>query len=274
MIAGFETPCAGEIHLEGARIDHLRPYERNVTTVFQSYALFPHLTVFENVAFGLRRKGMSEIPRRVKSALDLVRLTGKEDRKPAQLSGGEKQRAALARALVLEPAVLLLDEPLSALDPNLRAQVRAELKALQRRVGITFVFVTHDQEEALSLSDRITLMHRGRIEQIGSPQELYQRPKSRFAAAFLGDINWVNGCGVRPEATRIEREAAKVPGASRWVAATVTGSTFYGDRVHVEARLGDGESVVAQLAVPDGRFAAGDAVTVWWNAEDELRLPE
>src|SRR5713226_818371 len=174
MIAGFETPTSGEVWLNGARIDHLPPYRRNVNTVFQSYALFPHLTVRGNVEFGLRRKGVADAVKRVRQVLDQVRLTGKETRMPSELSGGERQRVALARSLVLARDVLLLDEPLSALDPQLRRQLRAELKDLQRRVGITFLFVTHDQEEALSLSDRIAIMDAGVIEQIGTPEDLYR----------------------------------------------------------------------------------------------------
>src|SRR5271154_1727041 len=180
MIAGFETPTSGEVWLNGARIDGLAPYERNVNTVFQSYALFPHLTVRGNVEFGLRRKKADGIARRVDAVIEQVRLQGKESRMPSELSGGERQRVALARSLVLEPDVLLLDEPLSALDPQLRKEVRAELKDLQRRVGVTFVVFTHDQEEALSMSDRIAVMNAGAVEQSGSPQELYQRPRTRF----------------------------------------------------------------------------------------------
>src|ERR1700693_555993 len=173
LIAGFEEPTSGQIRLNGASINHLKPYERNVSTVFQNYALFPHLTVQQNVEFGLRRRAENHIDQRVRQVLELVQLTGKESRYPSQLSGGERQRVALARSLVLEPDVLLLDEPLSALDPNLRKQVRAELKAIQRRVGITFLFVTHDQEEALSLSDRLGVMNQGRLEQVGTPEEIY-----------------------------------------------------------------------------------------------------
>src|SRR5579863_3276894 len=174
LIAGFETPSAGEIWLNGVRIDSLPPYRRSVNTVFQNYALFPHLTVRGNVEFGLRRKRAGEMEQRVRTVLDQVRLADKDARMPSQLSGGERQRVALARSLVLEPDVLLLDEPLSALDPLLRKQVRAELKDLQRRTGVTFFFVTHDQEEALALSDRMAVMQAGSIEQTGSPQELYR----------------------------------------------------------------------------------------------------
>ncbi len=206
LIAGFEDPTAGEISINGQPVQHLRPYQRNVSTVFQNYALFPHLTVQDNVEFGLRRRGENNIAARVREAIEMVQLTGKESRKPAELSGGERQRAALARSLVLAPDVLLLDEPLSALDPALRKQVRAELKSLQRRVGITFLFVTHDQEEALSMSDRIGVMNQGRLEQVGTPEEIYLRPRSRFVASFLGAINWINGIGVRPEATRYRQD--------------------------------------------------------------------
>src|ERR1700681_2906924 len=159
MIAGFEEPSGGEIRLNGANIDHLKPYQRNVSTVFQNYALFPHLTVQQNVEFGLRRRAENHVEKRVREVLELVQLSDKGSRHPSEISGGERQRVALARSLVLAPDVLLLDEPLSALDPNLRKQVRAELKELQRRVGITFLFVTHDQEEALSMADRLGVMN-------------------------------------------------------------------------------------------------------------------
>src|SRR5688572_14396463 len=266
LIGGFEEATAGDIYLNGARINHLKPYERNVTTVFQNYALFPHLTVRGNIEFGLRRKRMST--GRVRDVLDLVQLSGKEDRYPAQLSGGEKQRVALARSLVLEPDVLLLDEPLSALDPNLRKQVRLELKALQRRVGITFIFVTHDQEEALSLSDTIALMNRGRIEQTGTPQDLYVRPKTRFAANFLGNVNWIGEVGVRPEATRITRERPR-PGVPS-VSGVVENATFLGSYVHVQARLSSGEVVVAEVSRLEPPFQPGEPVHMWWQPGDEM----
>jgi spermidine/putrescine transport system ATP-binding protein len=211
LIAGFESPTSGEIWLNGARIDALPPYRRNVNTVFQNYALFPHLTVRGNVEFGLRHARVADAETRVREVLEQVQLAGKESRQPSQLSGGERQRVALARALVLAPDVLLLDEPLSALDPQLRKQVRAELKDLQRRTGVTFLFVTHDQEEALALSDRIAIMNAGEIEQTGTPQELYQKPRSRFVASFLGAMNWVDGVGVRPECVCVSRD----PGSNR-----------------------------------------------------------
>src|SRR4029077_14951469 len=170
MIAGFEEPTAGEVWLSGTLVNGRPPYERNVSTVFQNYALFPHLTAYANVEFGLRERGLRDRAARVRAALELVQLAGKESRYPSQLSGGERQRVALARSLVLEPEVLLLDEPLAALDPKLRKQMRIELNELQRRVGITFLFVTHDQEEAMSMSDAIAVMNAGRIEQVGTPE--------------------------------------------------------------------------------------------------------
>lgn len=270
MIGGFETPTTGQVLLNGAAINHLRPYERNVSTVFQSYALFPHLSVRDNVAFGLERKNASDIERRVQEALELVQLAHKSAAKPAQMSGGEKQRAALARSLVLAPEILLLDEPLSALDPNLRKQVRVELKALQRRVGITFIMVTHDQEEALSMADRITLLHQGKVEQIGTPEDLYLRPATRFAAGFLGAVNWVDGIGVRPEVTQI---GFGHPGnGARVQSAVVRSSTFLGDCLHVETELTSGESLVAQVERHEGPFRQGDQVHVWWHPHDELRF--
>jgi ABC-type Fe3+/spermidine/putrescine transport system ATPase subunit len=266
LIAGFESPTEGEVWLNGSRIDALPPYERNVNTVFQSYALFPHLTVEENVAFGLRRKNSAKVQEHVNQALDQVRLTGKNSRMPPQLSGGERQRVALARALVMEPDVLLLDEPLSALDPQLRKQVRAELKDLQRRVGVTFLFITHDQEEALSMSDTIAVMNKGRIEQIGTPEQIYRTPTSRFVASFLGAVNWVGGVGLRPEATRICRDGS--------LNGVVVKSTFLGSVLHVEVRMSNGTSVVAQVGHDAPPFSPGENVCVSWNESEEMRLAE
>ena len=270
MVAGFEEPTQGEIRLNGAGIGHLRPYERNVSTVFQNYALFPHLTVRDNVEFGLRRRAGNHIDDRVRAVLDLLQLAGKETRRPAQLSGGERQRVALARSLVLEPDVLLLDEPLSALDPNLRKQVRAELKAIQRRVSIAFLFVTHDQEEALSLADRMGVMSQGRLEQVGTPEEIYLRPKTRFVASFLGAVNWIGGVGVRPEAMRIGRVT---PGnGHQGRRATIVQSTFLGNCVQVHARLASGEAVVVETSRMGAAFAEGEEVMVSWDPADELRF--
>jgi spermidine/putrescine transport system ATP-binding protein len=191
MIAGFERPTGGEILLDGVDVAQTPPHRRNVHTVFQNYALFPHLDVFDNVAFGLRRfkVAKNEVSQRVEQAIELVELGGLGARRPQQLSGGQQQRVALARALVLRPSVLLLDEPLGALDAKIRKQLRIELKSLQEEVGITFVFVTHDQEEALSMSDRVAVMNAGRIEQIGTPEEVYESPATVFVADFLGVSN-------------------------------------------------------------------------------------
>ena len=191
MISGFEIPTEGSVWLEGEDVTALPPYRRNVNQVFQSYALFPHLTVEENIAFGLKIRGDSReaIAAKVQRAIELVSLGGKERHKPSALSGGQKQRVALARALVCEPKVLLLDEPLSALDAKLRHQMQIELKQLQRVLGITFVFVTHDQEEALTMSDRIAIVNEGRIEQIGTADDIYHLPRTRFVADFIGQAN-------------------------------------------------------------------------------------
>jgi spermidine/putrescine transport system ATP-binding protein len=191
MIAGFERPDEGQILLDGDDMAQTPPHKRNVNTVFQSYALFPHLSVADNVAFGLRYKDVSkqDIKKRVGEALELVQLTGFEKRRPGQLSGGQQQRVALARALVLNPAVLLLDEPLGALDAKLRKRLQIELKALQEEVGITFIYVTHDQEEALTMSDRIAVMSQGRVEQVGGPKEIYEEPATAYVADFLGVSN-------------------------------------------------------------------------------------
>ena len=195
MIGGFEEPTEGTIYLGDEPVSGKPPYKRDVNTVFQSYALFPHLTIFENVAFGLRRRGVrgSDVRGRVLDILDLVGLKGLEKRKPRQLSGGQQQRVALARALVNKPRVLLLDEPLGALDLKLRKQMQLELKAIQHDVGITFVHVTHDQEEAMTMADGIAIMNAGRIEQLGAPSDLYEKPQTAFVASFLGISNLLQG---------------------------------------------------------------------------------
>jgi spermidine/putrescine transport system ATP-binding protein len=200
MIAGFEPPTSGKILLDGVDVGTWAPNRRNVNTVFQNYALFPFLTVAENVAFGMRYRSVPKSERndRAAEALELVQLSGYENRRPNQLSGGQQQRVALARALVLRPAVLLLDEPLGALDAKIRKQLRIELKALQEEVGITFVFVTHDQEEALSMSDRVAVMNAGRVEQLGSPTDVYESPTTVFAADFLGISNLMDAEAVGP----------------------------------------------------------------------------
>lgn len=195
MIAGFEEPTTGSITVEGEPIEDKEPYERNVNTVFQSYALFPHMTIYDNVAYGLRMKKVpkKEIKERVLKMLEMVQLSGFEKRYPSQLSGGQKQRVAIARALINRPKVLLLDEPLGALDLKLRKQMQLELKRLQKKLNITFIYVTHDQEEALTMSDRIAIMHDGVMDQIGSPTEIYERPATKFVATFIGETNVFDG---------------------------------------------------------------------------------
>jgi spermidine/putrescine transport system ATP-binding protein len=241
MIAGFEEPTSGEIFIGGRAVVGIPPYRRPVNMVFQNYALFPHLTVFENVAYGLRRRGMprGQIGHEVRRALELVGLRGLENRYPQQLSGGQQQRVALARALVNKPRVLLLDEPLGALDLKLRKQMQLELKKLQEDLGITFLYVTHDQEEALTLSDRVGVMSHGQLIQLGTPREIYHSPATRFVADFIGDSNIVacsrdsggkrritpgglpvvisednpaaNALLIRPEAVRVSREPMRLP---------------------------------------------------------------
>lgn len=195
IIAGFEQPTAGSILIRGQAMQGIPAFHRPVNTVFQDYALFPHLTVLQNVMFGLEMEGMrrAEARKRAAAALEMVRLPGMERRKPSQLSGGQQQRVALARALVKEPAVLLLDEPLGALDLKLRKNMQYELKALQRNVGITFIYVTHDQEEAITMADRIAVMHEGKMLQVGSPQAIYERPETHFVADFIGETNFIPG---------------------------------------------------------------------------------
>lgn len=212
LIAGFERPDGGTIELAGQEISGVPPYARDVNTVFQDYALFPHMTVAQNIEYGMRvrRVARSDRKKRAERALDMVRLTGLGERKPAQLSGGQRQRVALARAIVNEPQVLLLDEPLGALDLKLRQEMQLELQHVQREVGITFVYVTHDQEEALSMSDRIAVMSSGRIEQVGTPLEVYERPMTDFVAGFIGTSNLIERDGkhvtVRPEKIRLLAE--------------------------------------------------------------------
>jgi spermidine/putrescine transport system ATP-binding protein len=195
MIAGFEWTTEGEVYIEGKPMGHKPPFQRNVNTVFQSYALFQHMTVYENVAFGLEMEGAGkdEIQKRVGHALEMVQLTGMDRRRPKQLSGGQQQRVAVARSLVKTPDVLLLDEPLGALDLKLRKEMQLELKALQQQLGITFIYVTHDQEEALTMSDRIAVMSKGKIQQMGTPVEIYERPANRFVADFIGESNFFEG---------------------------------------------------------------------------------
>ena len=210
MIAGFELPTVGEVFLHGKPMGRIPPFQRAVNTVFQNYALFPHMTIGENVAFGLQMKGVpkADIGPRVKEALEMVRLPGYENRKPKQLSGGQQQRVALARALVNRPEVLLLDEPLGALDLKLRKEMQLELKTLQREVGITFVYVTHDQEEALTMSDRIGVMNKGKLLQVGNSSDIYDDPNCRFVADFIGETNFMPGIVKSMESDHVKIEVA------------------------------------------------------------------
>jgi putative spermidine/putrescine transport system ATP-binding protein len=217
MVAGFEVPTAGAIRIDGKDITRLRPNQRNVGMVFQSYALFPNLTVADNVAFGLKiaRKSANEVKARVEEMLRMIKLPHLAGRFPYQLSGGQQQRVALARAIAIKPQVLLLDEPLSALDAKIRVSLREEIRALQRSLGITTIYVTHDQEEALSMSDRIVVMNEGRVEQIGTPFEIYNNPKTRFVASFVGTLNIMKGKVLDAEAGRIMIDGQDVVAAKR-----------------------------------------------------------
>jgi len=254
IIAGFERADNGTLTMNGNDIDRLPANRRNVNTVFQHYALFPHLTVFENIAYGLRAKKVpaSEIKTRVESALAQMRMSEMAARRPAQLSGGQQQRIALARALVNRPALLLLDEPLSALDATLRVHMQGELKALQRETGITFVFVTHDQEEAITLSDRIAVLRNGHLEQIDTPRELYNRPRTAYVAAFIGKANLLpNGMAVRPENVQVVAPAS-VPvasGSQSWTG-TVKRIVFAGASDLIEVDCSDG--IILNARVPSG----------------------
>jgi spermidine/putrescine transport system ATP-binding protein len=288
-IAGFETPTSGTILLSGKDITDLPPNQRPVNTVFQSYALFPHLSVAQNIGFGLEMLGRarSEVDKTVARMLALVKLDAFADRKPQQLSGGQQQRVALARALAPAPEVLLLDEPLSALDLKLRKEMQTELKRLQLETGITFVFVTHDQEEALTMSDRIGVMRAGKLLQVGTPRDIYDRPLNRFVADFIGETNFLTGrvengavrlgsgdiiranlngasgdvtLTVRPE--QISLVGAGTKGA---VPATVTGSVYFGTDTHFHLVLGDGSVLTARLqsrATDDQSLADGTAVGI------------
>ena len=235
MIAGFEWPTEGDVYIAGQPMGHMPPYQRNVNTVFQSYALFQHMTVFQNVAFGLEMEGASkhEIATRVGRSLEMVQLTGMDRRHPKQLSGGQQQRVALARALVKTPEVLLLDEPLGALDLKLRKEMQLELKALQQQLGITFVYVTHDQEEALTMSDRIAVMSQGRVLQMGAAVEIYERPTSRFVADFIGESNFLEG---NVKSVNGDQAVVSVPVWKQELTGIAMGKVQAGDDVAVSIR--------------------------------------
>jgi ABC-type Fe3+/spermidine/putrescine transport system ATPase subunit len=287
MLAGFERPDSGEILLNGERIDGLPPWERPLAMVFQSYALFPHLSVARNVAFGLERRKLAraEIDDRVRAALELVRLDPATfgRRSPRQLSGGQRQRVALARALVLEPPVLLLDEPLGALDRKLRKEMQGELRALNRNLGTTFVYVTHDQEEALAMSDRVAVMTEARIEQVGTPEEVYERPRTAFVASFLGETNIFEGeagrsVAVRPERVRLLPPGSAVPSGCSSLPGEIRDLVYLGDREHAIVELGSGADFRVDLRKADhaeGRvWKRGDAVMVAWRPDDAHPLED
>ena len=291
LIAGFEQPSSGSVRLHGVEAAGVPPNRRDVNTVFQDYALFPHMDVRDNVAYGLMVKGVAK-PERLARAADALRMVGLEGfggRKPAQLSGGQRQRVALARALVNRPRVLLLDEPLGALDLKLREQMQVELKSLQRLLGITFVYVTHDQGEALSMSDRVAVFNHGRIEQVDTPRQLYMRPSTRFVADFVGASNVIDGAraevlgvtgsafAIRPELVRISREmplateVESVPGVVRDV-------QYHGATSRIELELDGGGRIVASL--PNGESggaalpAPGEGVYAYWSREAMVPLAE
>ena len=270
LIGGFESLTSGEILLNGHNVAPLRPWQRDVSTVFQNYALFPHLTALGNVEFGLRERKVPNASARAMAALEMVQLGGSRHRLPAHLSGGERQRVALARSLVLQPQLLLLDEPLAALDPRLRGEMRAELKAMQRKTGITFLLVTHDQEEALSLSGKLAVMNAGQIEQFGTPEDIYHRPATRFVAGFVGPVNWFNGVGVRPEFTRI---TAAAPPDYPSLRSTLESSQFLGHLTHLHLRLETGARVMAHATPDVPQLTEGQSLWLHWHPRHEMRLP-
>jgi len=280
MLAGLEHPTSGSILLDGREMAGVPPHLRPVNLVFQHYALFPHLNVAKNVAFGLRYQGVARRDEnaRVAEALELVRLGGLENRRPDQLSGGQKQRVALARALVLKPKVLLLDEPLGALDQKLRKEMQVELKALQKRLGITFVFVTHDQDEALTMSDRIAVMNAGRVEQADAAATVFERPRTLFVAGFLGAANLIDGFIVRPEKLSLRLESAPEGGAFLSLPVTVEDRVYQGINTIWTVRLDDGKrlTICQQNTEPFDVHAgaAGEKRHVWWDKRHAVYLDE
>jgi len=308
LIGGFETPTSGKVYVGGQLMNDVPPYERPVTTVFQSYALFPHMNVFDNVSFGLRisKTPKDETKQRVEAILKLVDLSGFEKRKPKQLSGGQQQRVALARSLVLEPMVLLLDEPLGALDLRLRKQMQVELKNLQESLRITFLYVTHDQEEALAMSDRIGVMNQGRLEQVGRAEDIYERPKTRFVAGFIGETNVLSGIILRMEdgmartmevsglkvalppshhngqtgspisiSVRPEKiHLGKVPPYANRFKSRIVDEIYRGSSSIFVVRLADGTAlrVECQMKNTKAEFSIGDETDVGWLPENSVVL--
>jgi putative spermidine/putrescine transport system ATP-binding protein len=282
LIAGFERPDAGRIELGGQDVTHLPPYARQTNTVFQDYALFPHMTVGQNIEYGLRIKHIPQAERRqrVERALNMVRLTGLQNRRPNQLSGGQRQRVALARAVINEPEVLLLDEPLGALDLKLRQEMQIELKQIQKEVGITFVYVTHDQEEALTMSDRMAVMASGQIEQIGPPVEVYERPATEFVAGFIGISNVLVRDGVRfvirPEKIRMLAEGEAAPSNMTIEPGKVEEVVYVGMTTRYLVHLDRGEQLVAirqnMDALGDAQKFEGRPVRLAWTPDNTFVL--
>ncbi len=289
MIAGFEHPTSGDIRMEGTPITGLPPNQRDLNTVFQQYALFPHMSVRDNVGYGLRMRKVAkpDITERVTQALEMVQLGHLGDRAPRQLSGGQQQRVALARALVNRPRVLLLDEPLGALDLKLRKEMQLELKHLNQQLGITFIYVTHDQEEALTMSDRIVLMRNGKIAQLDSPQAMYERPASKYVADFIGETNLLTGpavglspgqwLAIRPE--YVEPTGAAVTSGAGihggpLLQVTVKEAIFSGAITRVHTTLADGQSLVLHWPATERIPAAGASLTVSWPAERGVMVGE
>ncbi len=291
LIAGFDQPSGGEVWIQGRPVAGVPPYERDVNTVFQDYALFPHMTVGENIAFGLmiRKVPLAERRRRAEEMLEMVALGGLAERKPSQLSGGQRQRVALARALINQPKVLLLDEPLGALDLKLREQMQVELKAIQRQVKITFVYVTHDQGEALSMSDRVAVMNAGRIEQISPPAEVYERPASPFVASFVGISNLLEGEAaraitgspepllIRPEKIVVVEAGASVPAGACSVDGQIETVLYLGASTRYEVMLPLGIRLIVvdqnrAISAISASAMQGKAVRLWWQREHGQRL--
>ncbi|MEE0036026.1 MAG: ABC transporter ATP-binding protein [Coprococcus sp.] len=303
MIAGFEEPTTGTIKVEGEAIEEKEPFERNVNTVFQTYALFPHMTIADNIAYGLKIKKVpkAEIKTRVKEMIDLVQLSGFEKRYPSQLSGGQKQRVAIARALINKPRVLLLDEPLGALDLKLRKQMQLELKRLQRKLNITFIYVTHDQEEALTMSDRIAIMHDGILDQLGTPSEIYEAPKTKFVATFIGETNifdgtvgFINGdevqvtvengfitgkgddfkfgeyitVSVRPE----KMKYSETPVEGFGIKAVVKDYIYVGSVIKCIVVLPNGNELKIERLAGESLPEIGSAIYPYWNKEDAVLI--
>jgi spermidine/putrescine transport system ATP-binding protein len=275
MIAGFEEPSSGTIKLDGLVINNLPPYKRDMNLVFQHYALFPHMNVEKNIQFGLKMKGVNckDQKARIDEALRLTHLTDFRNRKPKQLSGGQQQRVAIARAIVNNPKVLLLDEPLGALDFNLRKELQRELKNLQKKLGITFIYVTHDQEEALTMSDRIVVMNKGKIEQIGTPKEIYQRPATQFVAKFIGENNFLKISGnliaVRPENINL----SLVNETGKGLKGIVKDVEFVGNLNKIYVNLLDYDYTVTVCNLADQtNLQPMDQVYISWNVDDEVKM--